>query len=60
VVNAVLIRPLPYEAADRIVMIWEANQSQGVPRSIVSPANFFDWKEQNNVFDNLAALRFWY
>ena len=29
VVNAVLIRPLPYEASDRIVTIWETNQSQG-------------------------------
>jgi len=60
VVNAVLMRPLPYEAPDRIVMIWETNPSKGVPRSIVSPANFLDWKEQNNVFDHLAAFRFWY
>jgi len=60
VVNAVLIRPLPYKGSDRIVMIWETNQTQGVPRSIVSPANFIDWKEQNNVFEHLAALRFWY
>jgi putative ABC transport system permease protein len=60
VVNAVLIRPLPYEAPDRIVMIWETNQSQAVPRSIVSPANFLDWKEQNDVFDQLSAFRFWY
>ena len=60
VVNAVLMRPLPYDAPDRIVMIWESNQSKAVPRSIVSPANFLDWKEQNNVFDHLAAFRFWY
>src|ERR1051326_1560892 len=60
VVNAVLMRPLPYEAPDRIVMIWETNQSKGVPRSIVSPANFLDWKQQNNVFDHLSAFRFWY
>src|ERR1044072_6681488 len=60
VVNAVLMRPLPYEAPDRIVMIWETNQSKGVPRSIVSPANFLDWKQQNHVFDHLAAFRFWY
>ena len=60
VVNAVLIRPLPYEVPDRIVMIWETNQSQAVPRSIVSPANFLDWKKQNNVFEDLAAFRFWY
>jgi len=54
------MRPLPYEASDRIVMIWETNQSKAVPRSIVSPANFVDWKEQASVFDHLAALRFWY
>ena len=60
VVNAVLMRPLPYEAPDRIVMIWETNQSKAVQRSIVSPANFLDWKERNNVFDHLAAFRFWY
>ena len=60
VVNAVLMRPLPYEASDRIVIIWETNQTKGVPRSIVSPANFVDWKAQTNVFDHLAALRFWY
>src|SRR5689334_13069595 len=60
VVNAVLLRPLPYESPDRIVMIWETNPSKGVKRSIVSPANFIDWKAQNQVFDDLAAFRFWY
>jgi len=60
VVNAVLIRPLPYESPERIVMIWETNPTKGVKRSIVSPANFIDWKSQNQVFDDLAAFRFWY
>lgn len=60
VINTVLMRPLPYKDPDRLVMIWETNQPNGVPRSIVSPANFLDWKKQNQVFDNLAAFRFWY
>ncbi|HEX8136906.1 MAG TPA: ABC transporter permease [Pyrinomonadaceae bacterium] len=60
VVNAVLIRPLPYEAPERIVMIWETNPGKRLPRSIVSPANFLDWRAQNHVFENLAAFRFWY
>lgn len=60
VVNAVLIRPLPYAAPERIVMLWETNQSKALPRSIVSPANFLDWRAQNHVFDQLAAFRFWY
>ncbi len=60
VVNTILMRPLPYKEPDRIVMIWETNQTQAVPRSIVSPANFLDWKKQNQVFEDLAAFRFWY
>ena len=60
VINTVLMRPLPYKDPDRLVMIWETNQSNGVPRSIVSPANFLDWKKQNQAFDDLAAFRFWY
>ena len=60
VVNAVLIRPLPYEAPERICMIWETNLSKNVKRTIVSPANFLDWKEQNQVFDYMSAFRFWF
>ncbi|HJP92410.1 MAG TPA: ABC transporter permease [Pyrinomonadaceae bacterium] len=60
VVNTVLMRPLPYEDPDRIVMIWETNHTKGIPRSIVSPANFLDWRKQNQVFEDLAAFRFWY
>ena len=60
VVNAILMRPLPYEDPDRLVMIWETNHTQGLPRSIVSPANFLDWKKQNQSFEDLSAFRFWY
>jgi len=60
VVSAVLIRPLPYTDPERICMIWETNPGKNVKRSIVSPANFFDWKEQNHVFDSMAAFRFWF
>ena len=60
VINTVLMRPLPYKDPDRLVMIWETNRANGVPRSIVSPANFLDWKKQNQSFEDLAAFRFWY
>src|ERR1044072_7252877 len=60
VVNAILMRPLPYEDPNRLVMIWETNHTQGLPRSIVSPANFLDWKKQNQSFEDLSAFRFWY
>lgn len=60
VVNAVLLRPLPYPDAERLVMVWEANQPLGLPRFSVSPANFLDWREHQKasgdqrVFEHLA------
>ena len=57
VVNAVLIRPLPYGDPDRIVMVWEDASHVGFPRNTPAPANYVDWKRQNTVFTDLAALR---
>lgn len=55
VINAVLLRPLPYENADRLVVVEEtvADSSLGS----VSYPNFVDWRNQNTVFANLAAVR---
>lgn len=57
VVNAVLLRPLPYEQPDRLLMLWETNQAQGLDRSQISPGNLGDWREQNQTFDGIAG--FW-
>jgi predicted permease len=54
VVNAVLLRPLPYKNPDRLVSLWENVPQRG--RSRAAPANFFDWKKQNTTFENLAAF----
>jgi putative ABC transport system permease protein len=55
VINAVLLRPLPYQDEDRIVMVWENDTLEGNPKNAVAPANFFDFKEQSQVFDQLAT-----
>jgi putative ABC transport system permease protein len=52
VVNAVLIRAFPYREADRLVIVWETRRGE---QNTVSPANFFDWQDQNGVFDGVAA-----
>jgi predicted permease len=57
VVNAVLIRPLPYEDPDRLVMVWETNSENHSERATVSPPNFFDWRSQNRVFENITGIR---
>jgi putative ABC transport system permease protein len=54
VVNTVLLRPLPYRQADRIVAIQELDQNG--KRVQVTPANFLDWRAQNTVFEQLAAI----
>jgi putative ABC transport system permease protein len=45
VVNAVLLRDLPFPQSDRIVTLWENNTIDGLERDDVSPANFLDWLE---------------
>jgi len=54
-VNAVLLRPLPYRDAGRIVAIQELDPQGN--RIQVTPANFLDWRAQNTVFAQLAAIR---
>jgi putative ABC transport system permease protein len=57
VVNAVLLRSLPYEEPERLVVVWERFAFSASPRNMVSPANFLDWKEQAASFEQLAAFR---
>jgi putative ABC transport system permease protein len=54
VVNAVLLGDLPYKEADRLAIIWETRPEES--RNVASPANYLDWKEQNNVFTDLAGV----
>ena len=55
-VNAVLLKPLPFPESERLVMIWEDASSIGFPRNTPAPANYLDWKTQSNSFEEMAAL----
>src|SRR6266540_313360 len=61
VVNGVLLRPLPYYEPERLVMVWADRpilQAQiGMPDFPVAVADFVDWRNQNHVFEQMAALR---
>ena len=54
VVNSVLLGALPYKDADRLAMIYESSPRES--RNTVNPANFMDWKEQNNSFSDMAGF----
>jgi putative ABC transport system permease protein len=57
VVHAVLLQSLPYPDADRLVMVWETRRSNPSGQNVINMGNFFDWKEQNRVFEDMAAFR---
>jgi putative ABC transport system permease protein len=54
VVNAVLLRDLPFPDSARIVTLWENNLVDGLERDDVSPGNFIDWRERQTSFQELA------
>src|SRR5262245_24552076 len=56
VVNAVLLRPLPFENPDQLVMIWQTNPQRGILQDLVSPPNFHDWQQQSHTFGQIAAF----
>ena len=53
-VDAALIRPLPYHDPDRLMIVWE--RSPATTRGNVAPLNFHDWREQNRTFESMAAV----
>jgi putative ABC transport system permease protein len=56
VVNAILLRPLPYRHADRLVVVWETNESLGVKRTGPSGPNYLDWRDESGSFEELALV----
>jgi putative ABC transport system permease protein len=55
-VSAVLVRPLKYPEAERLVMIWEDGSAAGIPRDVPAVGNYADWRAQNKVFEEMAAI----
>src|SRR3954468_3980222 len=58
VVNAVLLRPLPYAQPDRLMMVWlRGPEAAGGDRVPLSVADFLDWRAQKDqVFERIAAF----
>src|SRR5690242_12961825 len=61
VVNAVLLRPLPFDDASHIMQVWHvppAKSFPGMTMFAVSPANYLDWHSQSSSFEQMAAYGF--
>src|SRR5438045_9297803 len=58
VINALLLRPLPYPDPQRLVIVWQDLRTRGGPATgWTGPSQQFDWKAQAGVFDSPTRLR---
>jgi putative ABC transport system permease protein len=55
-VEAVLLRPLPFPDPDQLVMIWQDDSRKGSFRGNLAPGNYSDLKTQNRAFEDVAAF----
>ncbi len=55
-INAVLLRPLPYAQPERLVLVWESAPFFGLRDSPVAPANYADWRARSKSFEEMGAL----
>jgi putative ABC transport system permease protein len=56
VVDAVMLRPLPYPEPERLVMLWTSMKGQGVSRAGSAMPDYREWRDQTQSFDGLAAF----
>lgn len=60
IVAGVLLRPLPYQNPERLVMVWQDMRARGGPqRDWASPGLFLEWRQRAGMFEHLAAVRGW-
>jgi putative ABC transport system permease protein len=62
VVNAVLLRPLPFADPQQLVFIWQTHpfgKRMGIDKLPSSYADFLDWQEQSNLFEGMSLLDSW-
>lgn len=57
VVHAVLLRSFPYQDGEKLAIVWEHRKAgRGNEQNVINLGNFYDWKDQNTVFTDMAAF----
>ena len=60
VVNALLLKPLPYAQPERLVMVWQDYRARGGPADEwATPGNYIDWRAQKDLFEQVAVISGW-
>ena len=67
IISAVILKPLPYKDADRLVMVWNVSPAKGfdleqqrLSGSSMSPDEFHDWQQKSGVFESMVAFGSWF
>jgi putative ABC transport system permease protein len=56
VINSLLLKPIPFPEADRLVLVWQSQVDDPKNRNIVSAPNYWDWRRENDVFAEMAIF----
>jgi len=56
VINSLLLKPIPFPEADRLVLVWESRVNNPEDRTIASAPNYWDWRRHNDVFEEMAIF----
>ena len=59
VIDALLLRPLPFHEPERLVAVWQRDTTSDVEREDVAPANFLAWRDRATTLDAIAAVEPW-
>ena len=59
IINAVLLRALPFPESDRIALVWEVQPKRDLTRGGTTLADFLDWRDRNHVFEEMATWLPW-
>lgn len=57
IVDGVLLRPLPFPRSEQLVNVWENSQKRNIPRMVVAPGNYYDWRSQKQVLSAIGAYQ---
>src|SRR3954465_2372711 len=55
--DGILLHPLPFPQSDRIVNLWESAPARNIPRMVVAPGNYYDWRTQAQSFATIGAYQ---
>jgi len=56
-VDALILHPFSFPNQDRLIVVWEQNRAVGNVRGAVAPGNFIEWRDQNQVCEQLVAIQ---